>query len=241
MFDGGYAENLATLPLIRRGIKNIIISDAEHDPGYKFGGYVILQNALADMGIDFCVDGIETCDKNTCKPLSTGKNKIKFSKAAVNTGCAKSDPIKYKGSPVESKIYYIKMSKPDSLFSAEKFSGDRFGGKSRSEVLASGENLIKERQNLIKVSETETAVDCEKAAGFDFNPDMYFFRANSYNTYLSKRKLFKITGKIFPKSFQYKFPQIPTIDQNYYADQMEAFIALGYLEASELKYSVNVN
>jgi hypothetical protein len=234
--DGGFAENLAALPLIRRGIENIIISDAEHDPGYKFNGYLILQQALKDMGIDFCVDGIERCDGSACKSLNTGKNKINYSKSAVSTGCAKSDPKIYKGTPISSKIYYIKMTRPDSVFTPEKFRSEMFEGRSRSDILANGEKLINDRQKLIKLPGSETAVDCEKAVSFDFNRDMYFFRANSYNTYLSGRNLFKITEKVFPKSIRYKFPQLPTIDQNYYADQMEAFIALGYLEASELNF-----
>ncbi len=239
LYDGGYSENLGALPLIRRGVKNVIISDAEHDPGYKFGGYLELQKILRDVGINFCVEGLESCDNTTCKPLNNSKNKIKFSNSAVNIGCAKSDPKVYKGTPKESKVYYVKMAKPDSIYLAGKFNKNRFAERTRENVLESGENLIIKRQGLIKIAGTENEVDCEKAIEIKFNPDMYFFRANSYNTYLSNRKLFRFTGAVFPKSFQYKFPQISTFDQNYYADQLEAFVALGYLEASELKFENN--
>ena len=35
LIDGGYSENLAAIPLIRRGIKNIIIVDSDEDPKYQ--------------------------------------------------------------------------------------------------------------------------------------------------------------------------------------------------------------
>ena len=46
-------KNLGAIALIKRGIKNIIISDAEMDPNYIFDGYFKLKNELEKHGYSF--------------------------------------------------------------------------------------------------------------------------------------------------------------------------------------------
>jgi hypothetical protein len=61
--DGGHAENLGILPLIRRGCRTIVVVDAEHEPGptNKFKSYYQLKAALkSELNLDFVLSGIET-------------------------------------------------------------------------------------------------------------------------------------------------------------------------------------
>src|SRR5687767_3798976 len=48
------------MALIRRGIPNVIIADAEHDPGYVFHAYRTLQAGLSLYGLDLKVPAIDT-------------------------------------------------------------------------------------------------------------------------------------------------------------------------------------
>ena len=55
--DGGHSENLGALPLIERDLDLVIISDAAHDPEYKFGDLAALkQHALKLLGKQVDVD-----------------------------------------------------------------------------------------------------------------------------------------------------------------------------------------
>lgn len=45
--DGGFADNIATYPLIRRGCSEIVVLDAEHDPTLEFEAYRRLQYDLS--------------------------------------------------------------------------------------------------------------------------------------------------------------------------------------------------
>lgn len=231
--DGGHSENLGALALIRRGIKNIIVVDAEHDPKYKFEAYVKLRRELYNMGVDFCIPGIGQCTKD-------GGTKFDFSKSAVIVGSAKSIPGKFKGEiPIDSKIYYIKMSRPASIFSDDTLNinngvnGERIY---RKDVLKKGETLFKNRNLTISLNEPDYS--CEKAIGFSFDRDMYYYKVNDYYTWF-KGTLLNKAQKIFPRNFKYNFPQISTYDQTFYADQLEALVALGYLEGAELKLVSN--
>ena len=48
--DGGHSDNLGAYSLIKRGIENIIISDAEADPDGKLGGLKRLVKQLENEG-----------------------------------------------------------------------------------------------------------------------------------------------------------------------------------------------
>lgn len=226
--DGGFAENLAALPLIRRAIKNIIIVDAEHDPKYKFDSYKKLRKALYNMDIDFCIPGIGEC-------LVNGETKIAFSNSAVSEGYARSKQDGSGDPRVNSRIFYIKMSKPASIFAggAQESNKINTGIKTRADALKNGEILLVERNRRIALD--EKSYECEKASGMTFDSDMYLYRVNNYDQYLRSKKLLSFAAKLLPETFRYRFPQIPTFDQNYYSDQLEAFVALGYLQAIELK------
>ena len=107
MYDGGFSENLAALPLIQRRMKNIIIVDAENDAAYKFPSYAKLKKYLWDR--HKITLGVKTIDD-----FLSDKNRGKtFKAAAVSTGS-----VKYEDG-TESTVYYIKMSRPDTIFGSK--------------------------------------------------------------------------------------------------------------------------
>jgi hypothetical protein len=55
--DGGHLENLATIELLRRRCKYIIIGDGEADPDLHFTGLAtLMRSAYIDLGIDIDID-----------------------------------------------------------------------------------------------------------------------------------------------------------------------------------------
>jgi len=55
--DGGHIENLATIELLRRQCKFIVIGDAEADPEHRFGGLsTLIRTARIDLGIHIDID-----------------------------------------------------------------------------------------------------------------------------------------------------------------------------------------
>jgi hypothetical protein len=211
--DGGLSENLAALPLIRRGVKNIIIVDAENDPGYKFESYCGLRKYLAAENIALSVSQIDEfidCD--------TGRHRYKqkvFTGASVAEGGAVSTD-KYSGTPIRSKIYYIKMSRPASIFSL-------------SAMKDAGIDPEK-----LEYKSKKRPAECPPGQLQPINRSTMLRDVLTYADYLNGNWRW---GKFiaFLPYINYNFPQITTIDQTFYSDQLEAFIGLGYLEASGMK------
>lgn len=198
--DGGLSENLAALPLIRRGIKNIVIVDAENDPGYEFLSYAELKSYLATKGITLAVPDIDSF-------LADRKNRGKtFTRAAVARGTAT-----YDGGG--SNIYYVKMSRPTSIFPAELR-----GPKTKLPA-----HRRKTRPQSCPADELEP-----------ITRETLRREMLSYSRFLNKKWFWRHIVSILPY-INYNFPQITTIDQTFYSDQLEAFIGLGYLEAMEIE------
>lgn len=198
--DGGLSENLAALPLIRRGISNIVIVDAENDPGYKFESYVKLKNYLTGKNISLSVMAIDDFLTDRKKRGKT------FNEAAVATGAARFAD----GS--SSKIYYVKMSRPASIFPPD----------------------LRGRSALPAHKRKRRPQSCPPDRLEPITPESLRREMLSYSRYLNKKWFWRHFIGVLPY-INYNFPQITTIDQTFYADQLEAFIGLGYLEASEIK------
>lgn len=250
--DGGHSENLAALALIRRGVKNVIIVDAEQDPTYGFGAYVELQKMLKLIDIKVCVPEIENflkkpnklCTKDI-KPKQGKREKV-FS-TAVSLGRATSIGG---GKPaVESTIYYVKMSKPEVTL-PEKFSDDAANDK--GQLLADK----REKQRLEGERRGENGCDNinldfkENGDIGDTYENLYINRVGTYSYFLNnlsfsdnrllwtKLKLLNAVGKVIP-FFSYNFPHTTSADQSLFSDQLEAFVGLGYLQTMELKLQPN--
>jgi hypothetical protein len=207
--DGGLLENLGALALIRRGLKNVIIVDAENDPAYKFESYLRLQKWLDSQDIKFEVHEIETF-------LRQKKNK-RFTTAAVSKGHAKRSGEK----PIDSTIYYIKMSQPASIFSSVD---------ENSQTYKDGQGYAEKRDLLIKNSGNS----CDGLAGMKFDENLFIYRVRKYSHFLNDEWFWRGVMKILP-NISYNFPQTTTFDQSFDQDQLEAFVGLGYLQAKELK------
>jgi hypothetical protein len=113
--DGGHSENLGAIALIRRGVKNIIIVDAEHNKNLSFDGYKILKKQLRkELSLNFSILEIDDFIVN---------NKNNLNKS-VFKGTIKSIYISpnYIQKSLLINIYYIKMSLPESIESV--FSND---------------------------------------------------------------------------------------------------------------------
>jgi hypothetical protein len=200
--DGGFSENLAALPLIERRIKNIVIVDAENDPGYTFESYSKLKAYLRSKRIELSLDKI---DEFLANRKRYGKT---FNEAAVDRG-----EVRFEDG-VRSTIYYIKMSRPASIFPPE------LRGEKKDKSL---------RAHRSKSRPVSCPVDAlEPITRESLRREML-----SYSRFLNKKWFWRHIVGLLPY-INYNFPQITTIDQTFYGDQLEAFIGLGYLEGCEM-------
>jgi hypothetical protein len=204
MYDGGFSENLAALPLIQRRMKNIIIVDAENDAAYKFPSYQALKKYLWDAHkITLGVEKIDGFLSNT----NRGKT---FKDAAVAKGF-----VKYQDG-AESTVYYIKMSRPETIFGSK------------------GKGLDVEGKPLPRPKRSKTRPTvCDN--GFPtVTRESLRTGMLSYSQFINETWTWRYLFKALPY-INYNFPELATVDQTYYRDQLEAFIGLGYLETLEMK------
>lgn len=231
LWDGGRTENLGALPLIKRGLKNVIISDAEHDPRYAFDAYIDLQRILKSIQIDLSVREID----ELIRSRGNGAD-VKYNHATgVMEGIAKN-----RVTGAVTKIYYIKATRPTDIFvpafesEMNPFINDR---KARQAFIKGkykdGYNLAEARDKAIGKVGSKSPVACSNAPKTVFDPRMYRFLVNYYGYYILQSKLRKYSG-LGGTDLIYDFPQLTTFDQSFYSDQMEAFIGLGFLQGTAL-------
>jgi Patatin-like phospholipase len=146
--DGGFSENLGALALIRRGIKNVIIIDAEADPAYKFDAYLKLKEMLAkELKINFCVPDIESFLGTTCNvegitiPAKVSRKDV-FSASPVSEG--KAVRKAGEGTSIDTHIYYIKMSLPEAILPETFLDVDKCDKK--CDAITEGQKIENERQ-----------------------------------------------------------------------------------------------
>lgn len=227
LWDGGHSENLGALPLIRRGIKNVIIIDAEHDPNYIYDAYFDLQRILRSIGIDFCVPEIDGCGGR------------KANRSTHETGVMKGN-ARNKVTGTETTVFYLKMMRPLNIFPGEfeTYFLDAKNTEQRRERIQEkyevGYNLQVERDKKIGKDPTKrkSKVNCVGVADVEADPDMYRYGVNDYGYFIIKSKLRQVSSRY--RDLAYDFPHTTTFDQSYYADQMEAFIGLGFLQGTAL-------
>jgi hypothetical protein len=231
LWDGGHSENLGALPLIRRGIKNVIIVDAEHDPYYIYDAYFDLRRILKSISIDFCVPEIDGCKGE------------KADRATHETGVMRGY-ARNKVTGNETTVYYLKMMRSSDVFrpELETYFLDAENAKQRQgrirEKYNDGSKLYDERDVKIGKDPTKSknTVDCAGVADMEPKPDMYRYAVNDYGYFIIKSKLRKVSFSY--RDMVYDFPQTTTFDQSYFADQMEAFIGLGFLQGRALSEKI---
>jgi hypothetical protein len=215
--DGGLSENLSALPLILRGVKNVIIVDAENDPGYKFESYCTLQKYLRSIGVELSVRSIDSF-----VDCANGRRKTParvFTEAPVVRGEAVSRSD-YSGSAIDTDIYYIKMSRPVSIFSESAI---------RAEGISADDLEYEDRRR---------PDECPAGQLEPINRHTMLLDVLSYARHLNGDWRW---GKFieFLPYINYNFPQITTIDQTFYKNQLDAFIGLGYLEGCGMESLVS--
>jgi hypothetical protein len=218
LHDGGKSENLGAMALIRRGVRNIIISDAEHDPDYLFEAYQHLQENLKLYGLKIEVPEID----NHLKTSDVGPFKNSVSIGAVYD----------QAGGKRSTIYYVKANLPIKMepLLREQQTDDSAGGKSRVAYYAA-----------LKRSSSQAKEDwqCENVKS-DPLP-MTAWSAHLVSRYSSllagdpKVRLVNGIGRLVgSRDVILKFPHYSTMDQSYYLDQANAFVGLGFLQGLDL-------
>ena len=210
--DGGHSENLGVVALVKRGVKNIIVIDAEHDPRYSFSGYINLKKQLSDFESVIQIKEIEEAIKTKSrlkKSLYAGEIKTQFKEGEVT-----------------SKIYYLKMGMPETLDKVILDNGMNARGK-----MAHAKYL----KTLEASQDSNGNWNCStvKDSNMDFTA-WHSYSISSYSDYLNYENYVRHADKLPGDFFTSKFPQYTTIDQSFYLDQALAFIGLGYWEAQEI-------
>ncbi|WP_303316963.1 patatin-like phospholipase family protein [Flavivirga abyssicola] len=220
--DGGHSENLAAIGLIRRGVKNIIIIDAEHNKNYSFDGYLILKHKLQkELNLNLDIKAIDDfLIQREVDPKT-------ILKTAVHKGTISSIPLEgAKQELLTINIYYVKMSMPQNMLAQRRDKGKVNGGAIADSVFKNTTCVKRNEKRKCK------NYNCSPLANY-ITPDinnLALYWVNSYATFLNNKKKWKRIG--------YTFPHTTTADQSFYRDQLAAFIGLGYLQALELEEMV---
>lgn len=216
--DGGHSENLGVVALVKRGVENIVVIDAEHDPNYSFGGYVNLKTRLKAFNSSVKIKEIEAAinDKKRMQHgLYVGEIKTVF-KEGVKT----------------SNIFYLKMGMPSSIDSV--ILDEELTEKGRLAHASYFDTLDKNK-------DSNGIWDCSVVRNESTNLKAWFaYSISSYSDYLNYENYVRHADGIPGEFFTSKFPQYTTVDQSFYLDQALAFIGLGYWEAQEITKNLEV-
>lgn len=242
--DGGHSENLGAVSLIKRGIENIIISDAEMDPEFSYEGLTILMKQLKDLeyrAFEIKTDG---------RVEMTSPEKVVFSSddfSEATKGFRKFQLVK-EGQTIN--LFYLKMRLPSSLMPSP--------GQETEERLSKGfsntQKILKEFE--LKKNRVNDNADCSKAKDIfdsvigDTEYDVWLDGTMvGYEKFLNKdsgfdsfkaRLGFRLLNLFsIESSFaQYEFPHMSTVDQSMYIDQAMALVGLGYKQAELLQENI---
>ncbi len=235
--DGGHSENLGAVALIRRGVKNIVIGDGEHDPKWDFPAYRNLQARLRRWGVK-----LEIRDLDTYLTAVRANPQARSPKHTVYKGTVTNTATNYSGT-----VYYIKMARSEA---AERIltleMADTSTKKQRQDKIDTlpgasvNENYMQhlERTGVwSKNAQQPITWNCNQA------PDMKTERVEEWLQFamasnelnVANSKLLSV-GRWFGRGAVYSdFPMHTTADQSFFLRQSLAFLGLGYVQASQLK------
>lgn len=217
--DGGKSENLGAVALIRRGLPNIIVADAEHDPGYIFHAYRQLRLGLQQYGLTLSIRSIDNY-------LLSARSRPFSEAVAIGTVTRAGS-----GTPV-STIYYIKANLSDELAPVLTEQAD-----------PGGEGAVADRRfrDAMVATRRKRSRDwiCADLAGMSLPTGKWAaWSVASYSGWLRrawKPKAMRILSNATRfADIRIEFPQYSTGDQSFANDQAEAFFGLGYLQATRL-------
>ena len=227
LWDGGKTENLAAVALIRRGVKHIVLIDAEHDPEYRFEGYERLRHLLPSLGYSLSVPSIDFFlgSKDEAYPRT-----LVYSDSSVVTGQVRALTRDGTVGPVTSRVSYLKLSIPfDVQVRLVEDSPAYLSGMKYDEAL----------EEAWRVTPNCTA-QAPVGGGFAHKGiDYFIYGVTDYQNFMTTSKARRIMSRPPFKNFKkgggrYEFPHTTTLDQSFYTDQMDAFVGLGYLMGSSM-------
>lgn len=115
LVDGGFVDNLAVVPLVRRGCQNILVVDSGYDPALRHCQYRELRRRLREeRGLTFELDGSDGIADGVCEGRAKKEILAKGFEAdkvedPVYTGTI--GPIPYPGmEPLEAEVRLLKLS-----------------------------------------------------------------------------------------------------------------------------------
>jgi len=207
--DGGTSENLGAIALIRRGVSNVVIVDAEHDPKLRYGAYVNLRDRLRSYGAVLDVPSIEAQTRRPGNP-----------KVGTSLHFGTSTSRAADGTVVTSRIYYLKMRISPGV-----------EAQLRDMTFLRDGEAADERFRLARQS---GAVGCPGVDGLPPVPrSLFVYNVAGYGDYINERSPVRFTRHL-PAFFRGQFPHYLTPDQSFYTDQVLAFLGLGVLEGEAL-------
>ena len=209
--DGGHSENLGAVALVKRGVPDIVIIDAEHDPKYGFNAYANLKKRLAFFNSTLVIDSIDKAIRDKTR-LETS-----FHVGKVTT--------QFEEGLRESNVYYIKMAMPRSL--------DKL--ITNEEMVSRGKSAQHSFMSALRSNPDRNGNwDCSEVNGLELNlSDWGAYSVASYSDYLNNDNYVRHADALPGNFFTAKFPQYTTLDQSFFTDQTLAFVGLGYLEMME--------
>ena len=242
--DGGKSENLGAIALIRRGIPNIIVSDAEHDPDMAYEGLNILVKGVLQEG--FSVEQITSGNILENKKLSLDMipadiNDFKLMEYLSFDRLKNEGFSHFKITKADTTIqmFYIKMQKPKVLFpdykSTVRQSDFQKGWKATNDINAkikNKEGLNCEGANLAfrKTVEDHSYSNWLRNVYWDY--DYFIEEGTGFDAFTIKTKIFflNLLSKLHDETrlLNYEFPHISTTDQSFAIDQSIALVGLGY-------------
>lgn len=227
--DGGHSENLGAYSLIDRGVKNIVILDAEHDPKYGFGAYHKLKKRLDFKGVK---TGIET-DIDKMFPYSSDSELVKKEKESAHFRFAtgRSTTSIFKGKAYNSQgqcsnIYYLKMANTKAVKHELQ----------NNELIARGSKKIDEIKKVLNLGDGEVGnSDPSLLASVDTDTQAVLAHyLDEYPVTLRNLRKIKLINAIGNNFIKLEFPQYSTGDQSFYLDQFMAFVGLGFFSSKSL-------
>lgn len=206
--DGGHSENLGAFSLIKRGVCNVVIIDAEHDPDYKFGAYTLLKERLEYWGYNIEVKDIDKLVNTTNRNLRL-KSPVMFGKTTAPNGDIQN-------------IYYLKAM--NSEYVKEFYT---------EEMVSKGKTIANKNIAILENNLDENHQwDSKNLSNIKMDYDSLFaYHLDSYPGILNSLWHVKLSNALDSNFAKLEFPQYSTMDQSFAINQYFAFVSLGYFSA----------
>ena len=207
LWDGGRTENLGFYSAALRMPKELIVIDAEHDPGRKVRALITAKTYLDQAGFKTALQA------PTLDPAPGSYFEQSFSTGSI----AKRGQ--------EIPVRYLKMSLPSSLTPY----------LTNEDLLAKGKLAQAAVQDRLETTKVGRNWQCSSLGNIDIDTDAWMvWTVGGYAEFMRNGSFTRHYQRLLPTDLKGDFPQYTTVDTSYYNDQARAFVALGYLNGLEM-------